>query len=275
MQTPRRCRPSVASVSHTPHSLRWALICALCVSPPEHCMGLELSTVITHATINTHIHTHAHTTARTLHTTPQARGAAHSNHAHGSGAAASMQTAFRSSQRAPVAPAAAQRHCAMPSAALAPRHPGQLSRVSHGLHHSGPALQQQQQQALQPHSAAPARRSVVAAAYQFKQGPDSADRLLAALPYLLPLLDALPQGEAWCARARVVCVYVRAYVCVCACVCVCVCVCACVCACVWWWWWWWWGWGWWWWSGRGARGVCDWPPVVPPSLPPLWLASAA
>jgi len=39
------------------------------------------------------------------------------------------------------------------------------------------------------------QRAVQAHAYQFKQGPDPADRVLAALPYLLPLLDALPYGE--------------------------------------------------------------------------------
>jgi hypothetical protein len=35
---------------------------------------------------------------------------------------------------------------------------------------------------------------VQAAAYQFKQGPDVPERAIAALPYLLPLLDALPYG---------------------------------------------------------------------------------
>lgn len=49
-------------------------------------------------------------------------------------------------------------------------------------------LQQEQQQ----------QRSVHARAFQFKQGPDAADRVLAALPYLLPLLDALPYGERAC-----------------------------------------------------------------------------
>jgi hypothetical protein len=38
-------------------------------------------------------------------------------------------------------------------------------------------------------------RAVQAAAYQFKQGPDVPERAIAALPYLLPLLDALPYGE--------------------------------------------------------------------------------
>lgn len=39
------------------------------------------------------------------------------------------------------------------------------------------------------------QRCVHAHAYQFKQGPDASDRVLAALPYLLPLLDALPYGR--------------------------------------------------------------------------------
>lgn len=39
------------------------------------------------------------------------------------------------------------------------------------------------------------QRRVDAQAYQFRQGPDPADRVLAALPYLLPLLDALPYGR--------------------------------------------------------------------------------
>jgi hypothetical protein len=39
------------------------------------------------------------------------------------------------------------------------------------------------------------QRRVSAQAFQFKQGPDASDRVLAALPYLLPLLDALPYGE--------------------------------------------------------------------------------
>lgn len=46
-------------------------------------------------------------------------------------------------------------------------------------------------QLLQQHQQ---RTSVQARAYQFKQGPEAADRALAALPYLLPLLDALPYG---------------------------------------------------------------------------------
>ncbi|WIA22582.1 hypothetical protein OEZ86_009568 [Tetradesmus obliquus] len=39
------------------------------------------------------------------------------------------------------------------------------------------------------------QRAVQAAAYQFKQGPDVPERAIAALPYLLPLLDALPYGR--------------------------------------------------------------------------------
>lgn len=45
------------------------------------------------------------------------------------------------------------------------------------------------------------QRAVQAAAYQFKQGPDVPERAIAALPYLLPLLDALPYGgfhRLWC-----------------------------------------------------------------------------
>jgi hypothetical protein len=54
------------------------------------------------------------------------------------------------------------------------------------------AQQQQQQQ-----------RCVHAKAYQFKQGPDPADKVLAAIPYLLPLLDALPYGESTgCGRVQ-------------------------------------------------------------------------
>ncbi|KAF8063676.1 TIC20-V [Scenedesmus sp. PABB004] len=40
-----------------------------------------------------------------------------------------------------------------------------------------------------------ARRRVSAAAFQFRTGPEAPDRALAALPYLLPLLDALPFGR--------------------------------------------------------------------------------
>ncbi|KAI8469024.1 MAG: hypothetical protein J3K34DRAFT_425213 [Monoraphidium minutum] len=39
------------------------------------------------------------------------------------------------------------------------------------------------------------RNSVVAAAFNMQRGPDLSDRLLASLPYLLPLLDTLPYGR--------------------------------------------------------------------------------
>jgi hypothetical protein len=61
--------------------------------------------------------------------------------------------------------------------------------------HHCPQQQQQQQQQQQ--------RCVYAKAYQFKQGPDPADKVLAAIPYLLPLLDALPNGESTgCGRVQ-------------------------------------------------------------------------
>ncbi|KIY99384.1 hypothetical protein MNEG_8578 [Monoraphidium neglectum] len=39
------------------------------------------------------------------------------------------------------------------------------------------------------------REKVVAAAFNMQRGPDLPDRLLASLPYLLPLLDTLPYGR--------------------------------------------------------------------------------
>lgn len=54
------------------------------------------------------------------------------------------------------------------------------------------------QQQLQQH-----QRRVSAQAFQFKQGPDASDRVLAALPYLLPLLDALPYGEQFLQAASI------------------------------------------------------------------------
>lgn len=47
---------------------------------------------------------------------------------------------------------------------------------------------------LCPQQLAHRHRAVQAAAYQFKPGPDVPERGIAALTYLLPLLDALPYG---------------------------------------------------------------------------------
>lgn len=63
--------------------------------------------------------------------------------------------------------------------------PGRSGAAATPPRHSlAPQQQPQQQQ----------RRSVAAAAFQFKQEPEPADRMLAAVPYLLPLLDVLPYG---------------------------------------------------------------------------------
>jgi len=66
-------------------------------------------------------------------------------------------------------------------------------RAACTVHH---ALQHRQlRPAICPGSKQLCQRDLRARVYNFEKNPDPADRLLAGLPYLLPLLDALPLGK--------------------------------------------------------------------------------